>query len=179
MYYDNIVNRDRDALVSVSTPNDKLRKTLVVGLGNPILGDDGVGWRVAKSLMKICPQIEVDCLALGGLSLMERLIGYRQVIIVDAVQTQEAQIGKVFCFGLDELTDLSAGHTTAAHDTSLQTALKVGRAMGAQLPEDVFIVGIEANRVYDFSEELSPEVEAAIPMATEAIINILKKYGLK
>ena len=60
MYYDNIVNRDRDALVSVSTPNDKLRKTLVVGLGNPILGDDGVGWRVAKSLMKICPQIEVD-----------------------------------------------------------------------------------------------------------------------
>ena len=55
-------------------------KILVIGLGNPILGDDGVGWVVAREVeIRLGASeynIEVDCLALGGLSLMERLIGF-------------------------------------------------------------------------------------------------------
>ena len=53
-------------------------KTLMIGLGNPILGDDGVGWRVAEEVTRKTNRpadIEVDCVALGGLSLMERLTG--------------------------------------------------------------------------------------------------------
>ena len=49
-------------------------KLLIVGLGNPILGDDGVGWHVAECIQQLLPQIEVFCLSLGGLSLMEYLI---------------------------------------------------------------------------------------------------------
>ena len=52
--------------------------TLVIGLGNPILGDDGVGWVVAEGIARLTedrPEIEVDTVALGGLSLMERLTG--------------------------------------------------------------------------------------------------------
>lgn len=148
-------------------------KTLVVGLGNPILGDDGLGWRVADSVRALEPNVEVDCLALGGLSLMERLVGYERVIIVDSIQTRDGRIGQVYRFALDALPDLSAGHTTAAHDTSLQTALRMGRAMGAQLPDEVQVVCVEAERVYDFSEELTPEVAAAIPEATQAVIDLL------
>ena len=149
--------------------------TLVVGLGNPILGDDGIGWRVAESVRAIEPSVEVDCLALGGLSLMERLIGYERVIIVDSIQTRDGRIGQVYQFALDELPDLSAGHTTAAHDTSLQTALTMGRAMGAKLPVEVLVVCVEAQRVYDFSEELTPQVAAAIPEATQAVIDLLNE----
>lgn len=147
--------------------------TLVVGLGNPILGDDGIGWRVAESVRANRPNVEVDCLALGGLSLMERLVGYERVIIIDSIQTRNGHIGQVHRFDLNELPDLSSGHTTAAHDTSLQTALQMGRAMGAQLPDEVLVVCVEAKRVYDFSEELSPQVAAAIPEATRAVIDLL------
>jgi hydrogenase maturation protease len=151
----------------------RLTKTLVVGLGNPILGDDGIGWCVAESVRARVPEVEVDCQALGGLSLMERLVGYDRVIIIDAIQTQDGQIGDVTCFPLQALPDLSTGHSTAIHDTSLQTALKLGKAMGAKLPQEVIVVAVEAERVYDFSEELSPAVAQSIPEATQAVIDQL------
>ena len=146
-------------------------KTLVVGLGNPILGDDGVGWRVADEVRQRLllaarrgqSAIEVDSLALGGLSLMERLIGYDRAIIVDAVSTGQPP-GTVSRFRLDDLPDFSTAHTSAAHDTSLQTALRVGRTMGAHLPGEVLIVRVEAQSVYDFSEILSPPVAEAVPV---------------
>ncbi|MDT8305793.1 MAG: hydrogenase maturation protease [Anaerolineae bacterium] len=150
--------------------------TLLIGLGNPILGDDGIGWRVVQAVAAALPAhaaVEVDYLALGGLSLMERLVGYRRAIIVDSLHTRTGRVGQVHVFNLDTLPDLSTGHTTAAHDTSLQTALALGRRMGAPLPQEVLVVGVEAERVYDFSDELSAEVAAAIPAACAAVLELL------
>ncbi len=154
-------------------------KTLVIGLGNPILGDDGVGWRVAEEIARITanqPEVEVDCASLGGLSLMERLTGSELVILVDSIFTGKKSIGTVSRMILNELPDLSSGHTTAAHDTSLRNALNVGRSMNIPLPrdDDVHIVAIEANNVYDFSDSLSPSVQAAVPQAVEAVLQIIK-----
>ncbi len=153
------------------------KKTVVVGLGNPILGDDGVGWQVAAAVQAVAPEVEVDFLASGGLGLMERLIGYERAIIVDAIQTKGGQVGDVSCFEMPALPDFSAGHTTAAHDTSLPTALKMGRAMGAALPARIDIVAVEAERVYEFSEELTPAVAAAVPQAVAAVLDILGVDG--
>jgi len=154
---------------------------LVVGLGNPILGDDGVGWRVAESVSESIQSgngrmrdVEVECFALGGLSLMEQLVGYERVIIVDSIQTRDGEPGQVYRLSLDDLPDLSTGHTTAAHDTSLHTAMRLGRTMGVELPDEVSVVGIEAKHVYDFSEELSPSVAAAIPEAVRAVLEFLQ-----
>ena len=148
-------------------------KTLVVGLGNPILGDDGVGWRVAEEVNKLRPYQEVVFLSLGGLSLMERLIGYDRVIIVDALQMGNGRIGSVTVCGLNELPNLNNGHTTAVHDTSLQTALDLGEQLGAELPDEIMIVGIEAEQVYDFSNELSSAVARAVPEAVTAVLNLI------
>ena len=62
-------------------------KTLVIGLGNPILGDDGVGWRVAERVQQQIrdPSIEVDFHAGGGLSLMERLGGHGGAVLIDGI----------------------------------------------------------------------------------------------
>ena len=152
-----------------------LLKTLVIGLGNPILGDDGVGWRVAEALMdKLADSpVEVDYLALGGLSLMERLIGYDRVIIIDAIQTEGGTMGTVSQFGLQELPDLTTGHTTAVHDTSLHSALSLGRQMGADLPEHIQFVTIEAAEVYDFSEEMTPAVQTAVPQAVQLVLKMV------
>jgi hydrogenase maturation protease len=173
--------------------------TLVVGLGNPILGDDGVGWRVAEEVQRRLQspipspaplrfggyshqspavlderlEIEVDYVSLGGLSLMERMVGYQRVILIDAITTGQQPVGSVSRFPLDALPDLAAGHSSSAHDTSLKTALRLGHSMGAQLPEDVTVVAIEAQSLYDFSEELTPAIAAAVPEATRLVIEAI------
>ncbi len=151
---------------------------LVIGLGNPILGDDGAGWRVAEEIARETannPEIEADCASLGGLSLMERLTGSEHVILVDTIYTGKKTIGTVSVFPLSELPDMSAGHTTAVHDTSLRNALSVGRSMNIPLPsdQDVLIVAIEAENVFDFSETLSSLVETAVPHAVKAVLQLI------
>lgn len=169
---------------NVSARLPLIMKTIVIGLGNPILGDDGVGWKVAEEVRKRLPSpltplpggegndVDVEFLSLGGISLMEHLIGYQRAIVIDAVASDQAD-GSVIVSKLSELPDYSALHTTSAHDTSLQNALKLGKAMGANLPDDVTIVGIATSHVYDFSEELSPMVAKAIPNATKIVIDLL------
>lgn len=154
-------------------------KTLVIGLGNPILGDDGVGWRVVEEIARKTanrPEVDVDCVSLGGLSLMERLTGCERVILVDSIFTGKKPIGTISQFALSDLPDLTAGHSASTHDTSLHNALNVGRSMDIQLPldEDVLIVAIEAEHVYDFSETLSPPVEAAVPLAVGAVLQLIQ-----
>jgi hydrogenase maturation protease len=166
-------------------------KTLIIGLGNPILGDDGVGWVVAEQVRSALfnpqsttasplgianPQsVEVDCASLGGLSLMERLTGSERVILVDAIFSGTQPVGTVSQFSLNEMPDLSAGHSASAHDTSLRNALNVGRGMDILLPKDadVIIVAIEAEAVYDFTQELSPAVTAAVPVALKKVLDLI------
>jgi hydrogenase maturation protease len=152
--------------------------TFVIGLGNPILGDDGVGWRVAAAVRERCtdPHVKVECLALGGLSLMEHLIGSERAIIVDAILTHQGRIGDVFCFRLDELKDPTAGHTSSAHDVSLLTAMEMGRTMGASLPDEVMVVAVEIEPVFEFSDRLSLEVADSIPVAAKTVLDLLEHY---
>ena len=155
-------------------------KTLVVGLGNPILGDDGVGWKVAEevetrlsNLQLPTSNIQVDCVALGGLSLMEHMVGYERAIVIDAIGSGQHALGEVYHFDLDDLYNPSAGHTTAVHDVSLMTALKMGRSMGADLPTQITVVAVESPYTYDFTEELTPPVQAAVPIAAQTVIDLL------
>lgn len=150
-------------------------KTIVIGLGNPILGDDGVGWCIAEKLKhQIQPEmkVDVDCLSLGGISLMEHLIGYERAILIDAF-ISEQEPGSITVSKLSDLPNYSAFHITSAHDTSLQNAIKLGKSLGAKLPDDVTVVGISAKYVYDFSEELSQPVSDSVQKATKIVINML------
>ena len=152
-------------------------KTLVIGLGNPILGDDGVGWKIAEELASVIGQdmfVEIDTAALGGLSLMERMLGYYRVVLVDSMETGRGPVGSVQTFPLASLPDPMAGHSASAHDTSLITALKTAESIGADIPKRVDVVAVEAQYVYDFSEELSTPVAAAVPEAVQAVLDLLQ-----
>jgi hydrogenase maturation protease len=156
-------------------------KTVVIGLGNPLLGDDGVGWRVADEVNKQLDRriihhdgVDIEKLSLGGLSLMERLIGYDRAILIDAINLGQKPVGGLYAFDLKELADLSLGHMTAAHDTSLQTALEIGRSLGLHLPTQISIIGIEAKVEYTFSDSISPEVDKTIPHAAQIALDLLE-----
>ncbi len=151
-------------------------KTLVIGLGNPILGDDGVGWKVAQELdnaIHADSSVEIDCASLGGLSLMERMLGYRRVILIDSMETGQSPEGSVKVFPLADLGNPFAGHSASAHDASLLTALQTAKFIGAEIPARVDVVAIEARNVYDFSENLSPAIEKAVPAAVKEVLELL------
>lgn len=161
---------------------------LIIGLGNPILGDDGVGWKIAVeverqlhfnengAVQEINPAtVQVEYLSLGGLSLMENMIGFENVILVDAIVTHKQPVGSIIRLRLEDLPHQTANHLASAHDVSLQNAVEMGRKLGASLPSNIFIVAIESRQVYDFSDQLSPQVEAGIPAAVEAVFECLQE----
>ncbi len=150
-------------------------KTILIGLGNPILGDDGAGWRVVEMVKKQVDlqDLEIDLLAAGGIRLMEALVGFERAIIVDALCTGQYPVGSVRSFPLEALVTPFAGHLGSLHDADLVTAMQVGRSMGLKLPEEVLVVGIEIKNVFDFSERLSKAVDKSVPEAVELVLGIL------
>ncbi len=139
-------------------------RTLVLGLGNPILSDDGVGLRIARDLKGRLTDREVDVAeaSLAGLNLLDLLIGYDRAIIVDAIQTDEGKPGSVHRLSPDAFD--AASHTSFCHGVNLTTAIRLGRQLGLNLPSRIDIFAVEAADVSTFSEELSPEVERVVPV---------------
>ena len=154
-------------------------KTIIIGLGNPILGDDGVGWKVAEEIRQHLPEgscVDVKCLSVGGLSLMEHLIGYDHAILVDAFIADAEDVGSILIRKLNELPNYSAFHITSTHDTSLQNAIQLGREMGAKLPEEVLVIGVAIRRIHEFGEELSKPVMETVLPAAHIALNFFKEY---
>ena len=150
-------------------------RTVVVGLGNPILSDDGVGIQVAALAKKLIAQnsgIDVVEAYAGGLRLMEAVAGYERAIIVDAVKTGAHPPGTVQFFTLH--TSAKTRNTLCAHDGDLATVLALGRDLGLALPQRVEIIGIEGANVETFGEELSDAVRAALPAAVAEVLRRLE-----
>ena len=108
---------------------------------------------------------------------MESLEGYKRAILIDVIVTHQAPIGTISRYKLEDIEDMSSGHLSSAHDTSLQNALRMGRDLGIQLPDEITVVAIESQKVYEFSEDLSPAVSAAIPDAVRIIKVLLSESG--
>ncbi len=146
-------------------------KILVLGLGNPILGDDALGLKIASAVRSRLPRgsaIEVDEEHRGGLRLMERLVGYDAAIIVDAIVTGRSAPGSILHLRPD---DMPTQHSASGHDVNLPTALRLGESMGLQVPKDVRIVAVEAESVLDFREDCTPAVAAALSTAAEDVLD--------
>ena len=152
-------------------------KTLIIGLGNPILTDDGIGIEVARSVScRLGDESGVDVteLSIGGLALMETMIGYDKIILIDAMQTKDGSPGMVKRMNLDDLQAISTTqHHASPHDANLITALSLGKKLGISLPEDITIFAIEVENVTDFNDHLTPAVAAAVPYLTKIIISEL------
>lgn len=150
-------------------------KTLVLGLGNTILSDDGVGPRVAEEIGGRIVNEEVTILetCVAGLGLLDVLAGYDRAIIVDAIQTVGGAAGQVYRLDPHDLG--SAMHVTSPHDVDFTTAMELGRRLGVALPGEVVIFAVEARDVTTFSEECTPDVRRAIPLCADMVIEELSK----
>jgi hydrogenase maturation protease len=146
-------------------------KTLVLGVGNPILSDDGVGVRIVEELKKVISDRDIDfrCESTSGLDIIEMVRGYDKLIIVDAIQTRKMNSGSIMKLAFSDLLDAGTVHFSNLHDVDMATALNLGKEISAKMPEKVIVFAVEVANIVDFSEALSPAVENAVPMAVKRI----------
>ena len=148
-------------------------KTLILGLGNSLLCDDGVGIYVAAELKNRVNRPEITIMETGvaGLSLLDLLVGYDRAIIIDAIQTVGGKAGQIY--HLEPKAFDTALHTASAHGIDFTTALEFGKKLGLPLPQQIIIFAIEASDVSTFREECTPEVKKAISPCVEMVLQEL------
>jgi hydrogenase maturation protease len=143
-----------------------MTRTLLIGMGNPILSDDGVGVRLAHELNHLlAPQPDVDVLeecSVGGLNLLDVVTGYDRVIVIDSIKTAGGQPGYWYRFPGSALRETM--NLRNVHDANFATALELGRRMGTHVPaeQDVTVLAVEVADNLTFSERLTPELEDAV-----------------
>lgn len=157
-------------------PNQRERRgaTLVIGLGNPILCDDGVGLKVAERLTERIgypADVEIQTDLRGGLQVVERMAGFARVVLIDAIYTG-APPGTIHTLGPN---DMETQHSASGHDVNLSTGLALCRKLGLPVPDDadITIVGVEVRDVMTFAERCTPAVEAAVDQAAAKVEHML------
>jgi hydrogenase maturation protease len=136
--------------------------TLILGMGNPILKDDGVGLRVAEKLQdKIHSQnTTVMVTELGGINLLELLVGYDQAIIIDSIKTSKGKPGHIYRLGPESI--LGSRHTNSTHGIDFAAILELGKRLGMKMPQKIVIFAIEAEDISTFGEKCTLAVNQAI-----------------
>ena len=150
-------------------------KTIIIGLGNPIVSDDSVGIKVSRELrdrLNGRDGIDIAEAYAGGIRLMDVMVGYEKAIIVDAIVTGNSMPGTIHSLSISDL--VSTRNIVSTHDTNLSTALEMGKMLGLPLPSEIDIWGIEAMDVETFSEELTEDVAKAVPLVVQKIVDELR-----
>jgi hydrogenase maturation protease len=142
-----------------------MMRTIVLGMGNPILCDDAVGIRLARdfrSQAKERPDVDyvIDC-SVGGLNLLDLVTGYDRLIVFDSIRGGGGPPGAWYAMTGDSFRETM--NLTNVHDANFTTALELGRLMDAHVPglEHVHIFAVEIVDNTTFCESMTPELEAA------------------
>jgi len=155
---------------------DRNSSVAVVGLGSPIMCDDAVGLRVSQAIDDM-HLYGVDCHqeAVGGLDILPVIHGYRMAIIVDAIMTGEYGPGTVMVFTEHDFDEKIS--EAASHDVNLPTAIRIGRQMDPEImPEKIVYIAIEVEDIKTMTETMTPNVEAAVPVACDAVVHFIDEF---
>jgi len=139
-----------------------MKPLLIVGLGNPLMGDDGVGARVVESL---AGQVDADVL-LGGTDLLRHageMEGRERVILIDAIESDV--VGEITVTDEDPPEGPSAG----AHTLSAPAAVRLFRHLMPEVRFTWLLAGVRSARM---GEGLSPELAAAMPRLRERVMEL-------
>jgi len=152
-------------------------RTLVVGIGNPILGSDSIGIRVANRIKKMLGKangVEVTEFVGGGIKLAETILGYDRVILIDCVNNlgngEDVMV-------VDNYNEIKGGDTGIfdAHDMDFITALEIlKRACPEKTPKEIKIIAINCKSSPTFSENLPPHLYETLNKAINVVMEMIK-----
>jgi hydrogenase maturation protease len=169
-----------DGMPSVATdcPSDILSdRVAVLGLGNTILSDDGLGVLAAQALRRRLTDEAVTVLELswGGFALLDALEGFDWVIVLDVIRTCQCPPGTLQQWTAPQ--GCPSQRIVSQHDMGFFTALEFGRRLGIKMPRRVSLFTVEALDIETVSESLTPAVEAALEPLVESVMDTLRRSG--
>ncbi|OGW39645.1 MAG: hypothetical protein A2Y97_02825 [Nitrospirae bacterium RBG_13_39_12] len=149
-------------------------RVLVVGIGNMLRSDDGVGISVIETLRKEKLKDTTEIReGISGVDILFAMIGYDRVIIVDAIQSG-SEPGTIHRLYLEDLGHKKTLHAFSSHDVNFLAMLECGKDLfPGKIPEDIIIIAIEAEDVTTISEKCTPKVERAVPEVVHLIKGLL------
>jgi hydrogenase maturation protease len=143
-------------------------KTLVLGLGNPILSDDAVGIRIAEGLKGEKPAQDVVGTSEAGIALLDYALGYDKLVIIDSVMTKGGKAGELYKL---ELEDLKPGMSlSSSHGVDIATAFSLGEKLGYPVPKQVTVYAVEIADNTTLRERCTRKVEERIPSIVRQIV---------
>jgi len=150
-------------------------KTLVLGIGSPIMCDDAIGLRVLQELTRMKVEgVDLQEACVSGLDLIEIMMDYDRVIVVDAIIKSGHKPGTIMV--LDPQAFGDTVHGTNPHEANVATTIELGRTLEPErFPKDIKFVAVEVNDVFTVSEEMTPEVEAALESTVEKVLELIGK----
>lgn len=161
---------------------DELMKTLVLGLGNELYGDDAVGIHVVRKLRKDFKRpektsewlenVELEECSLSGLALLEVIVDYDSLVIIDTIKKQNPVIGKIHIL---EERDLRHIPGPSPHYVSIPQSIELGKKLGLNVPSKIKIIAVEAKNQYNLGEGLTEEMTKAIPAIVEEVKKVLQE----
>ncbi len=145
-----------------------MEKTLILGFGNTIRGDDGIGIFVARSLKEeiYLPDIDVKETDEAGINLLDIITGYEKLIIIDSIQSEDSNVGDVYRFNLSEK---NASNLFSSHGIGLPGIIKIGNALDIDLPKEIIIYAISIENSDSFTDTLSSRGKESISKAVDLI----------
>jgi hydrogenase maturation protease len=158
---------------SLATNSDAERagKTLILGLGNELRGDDAVGILAVEELRRrLGPRDDLvfESASVGGLALLDLVRGYRGLIVIDAIQNEQGAPGSIRRLSLEDLPE--TGSVWSAHGMGLRTVLETGRTCGCRIPEQVTLYAVEVADASRWHRGCSEEVRRAAGTLVERIM---------
>ena len=142
--------------------------TLILGVGNPILSDDGVGIEIAYRLKEARPDLKVEETNEAAIVLLDYVVGYDKLIIIDSIKTGKGRPGELYKLSLDDFR--KATDCPSTHGIDIATALEVGKSLNCKMPDSVSIYAVEVMDNSRFSENCTEAVKARIPSIVKQII---------
>ncbi len=142
--------------------------TLILGIGNPILTDDGVGIKIAQQLKEARAELAVTETSESGIALLDFVVGYDKLIIIDSIKAEGREPGDLYKLELEDLKP--AKDCSSSHGIGIATAFELGQKMGYDMPElvSIYAVNIKDNRT--FGENCTEPVATRIPSIVKQII---------
>jgi hydrogenase maturation protease len=153
-----------------------MMKVLILGVGNSIMTDDGVGVhaaRVARSLLAPSERIDVEEAEVAGFALLDLLRDRDRVIIIDALDAGTRAPGEVIVKSLEAFRPTL--HLCTGHEIDLPTAVELGRRMGYRMPPDIRLVLVAVQDARTLGETCTPAVEGAIEPAARRAIELARE----